>query len=166
MAEFKVKINDRSFDIDKVSEPGMLIDGNNIQLEVVKLKENQYSVIFKNKVFEFTIEQNSGVHYLFHHDNQSFDIEIEDETDQLLHKYKNQGQSSHRLLEVKAPMPGLVLKVEVKVGQTVTSGSGLVILEAMKMENEIRSITDGVVKEIRVKERTAIEKGDTLIILE
>lgn len=166
MAEFIVKINDRTFDVDKVSEPSMLLDGNNIQLEVVKIKQNQYSVICKNKVFEFTIVKNSGVHYLFHHNNESFDIEIEDETDQLLHKYKKQEQSSHRLLEVKAPMPGLVLKIEVEVGQKVTLGSGLVILEAMKMENEIRSITDGIVKEIRVKERTAIEKGDTLIVLE
>ncbi|MCG2687724.1 hypothetical protein L6260_02885, partial [Candidatus Parcubacteria bacterium] len=78
---------------------------------------------------------------------------------------KKEGADKKELI-VKAPMPGLVLKVEVEVGQTIFVGSGLVILEAMKMENEIKSTRNGIVKEIKVVEKMAVEKGEVLMILE
>lgn len=67
---------------------------------------------------------------------------------------------------VVAPMPGLVLKIEVEVGQAVKAGQGVVIVEAMKMENELKAPTDGVVARILVQERQTVEKGATLLILE
>jgi pyruvate carboxylase subunit B len=67
---------------------------------------------------------------------------------------------------VVAPMPGLVLKVEVEVGQAVKAGQGVVIVEAMKMENELKAPADGVVAKILVQERQTVEKGATLLILE
>ncbi len=66
---------------------------------------------------------------------------------------------------VKAPMPGLVLRLEVEVGQRVEAGAGVVVLEAMKMENEIRSTGAGVVKAIHVKPGDAVEKGVPLVEL-
>ena len=63
---------------------------------------------------------------------------------------------------VKAPMPGLVVKVLVESGQSVKKGDGLLVLEAMKMENEIAAPTDGVVDSIGVKAGTAVEKGAEL----
>jgi biotin carboxyl carrier protein len=68
--------------------------------------------------------------------------------------------------EIRAPMPALVVKVEVKEGDSVHEGQGLVVLEAMKMENEIRSHADGKVKGIRVKAGEAVEKDALLILLE
>ena len=68
--------------------------------------------------------------------------------------------------EVVAPMPGLVLKVEVEVGQAVKAGQGVVIVEAMKMENELKAPADGVVAKVLVQERQTVEKGATLIVLE
>ena len=67
---------------------------------------------------------------------------------------------------VLAPMPGLVLKVEVEVGQAVKAGQGLVIVEAMKMENELKAPTDGVVARIHVEPRQTVDKGAVLITLE
>ncbi|GBD33077.1 MAG: hypothetical protein KatS3mg081_0156 [Gemmatimonadales bacterium] len=64
---------------------------------------------------------------------------------------------------VRAPMPGLVLRVEVEVGQRVGAGSGLLVLEAMKMENEIRSPRDGVVRRVLVRAGQAVEKGAELV---
>ena len=65
-----------------------------------------------------------------------------------------------------APMPGLVLKVEVEVGQAVKAGQGLVIVEAMKMENELKSPADGVVARIEVQPGQTVDKGATLVVLE
>ena len=67
---------------------------------------------------------------------------------------------------VVAPMPGLVVKVEVEVGQAVKAGQGMVIVEAMKMENELKAPADGVVARILVEERQTVDKGATLIVLE
>jgi len=64
---------------------------------------------------------------------------------------------------IKAPMPGLVLRVEVEVGQRVEAGTGVVVLEAMKMENEIRAPGAGVVTAVRVTAGQAVEKGTALL---
>ncbi len=68
--------------------------------------------------------------------------------------------------QVLAPMPGRVVKVLVKPGDTVSARQGLVVVEAMKMENELRSPKDGRVTEVRVAEGAAVEAGRVLVIVE
>jgi pyruvate carboxylase subunit B len=67
---------------------------------------------------------------------------------------------------VRAPMPGLVVRVEVAAGDTVAAGAGLVVVEAMKMENELRAPAAGLVKEIHVAAGAAVETGAPLVTLE
>ncbi|HEX8906928.1 MAG TPA: biotin/lipoyl-containing protein, partial [Longimicrobiaceae bacterium] len=67
---------------------------------------------------------------------------------------------------IAAPMPGLVVKIEVEVGQHVKAGQGVIIVEAMKMENELKAPADGVVAKVLVQERQTVDKGATLIVLE
>ena len=67
---------------------------------------------------------------------------------------------------LKAPMPGLVLRVHVAPGQQVVAGAGLVVLEAMKMENELKSATAAVVRSVRVQPGEAVEKGQILVEFE
>lgn len=64
-----------------------------------------------------------------------------------------------------APMPGLVVEVEVRPGDPVRTGQGLVIMEAMKMENELRSEIDGVVETVWVRPRQTVERGDPLVLI-
>ena len=67
---------------------------------------------------------------------------------------------------LKAPMPGLVVRIEVAVGDQVAVGAGLVVLEAMKMENELKAPAAGTVRAIRVAAGEAVEKGQPLLELE
>ena len=67
---------------------------------------------------------------------------------------------------LRAPMPGLVVRVEVEVGQRVDPGAGVVVLEAMKMENELRAAAAGVVRTVRVHAGEAVEKGQLLVDFE
>ncbi len=67
---------------------------------------------------------------------------------------------------VKAPMPGMVLKILVQPGQHVNKGDGLILLEAMKMENILKASHDATVKAVRVTEKSAVEKGAILLELE
>ena len=69
-------------------------------------------------------------------------------------------------LTVVAPMPGLVVKVEVEVGQAVRAGQGVIVVEAMKMENELKAPADGVVAKIEVRPGQTVDKGATLLVLE
>ena len=63
-------------------------------------------------------------------------------------------------------MPGLVVRVQVEAGQAVAAGTGMVVLEAMKMENELRAATAGTVRSVRVAPGEAVEKGQVLVEFE
>ena len=67
---------------------------------------------------------------------------------------------------VVAPMPGLVLRVEVQVGDRVQAGQGVVIVEAMKMENELKAPGDGMIAKVQVEAGQTVEKGTVLLVLE
>ncbi len=67
---------------------------------------------------------------------------------------------------LRAPMPGLIVQLRVKVGDTVTAGAGLVVMEAMKMENELRTLAAGKVRAVHVTVGAAVEKGALLVELE
>jgi biotin carboxyl carrier protein len=67
---------------------------------------------------------------------------------------------------LKAPMPGLVVRVNAKAGDKISTGAGLVVLEAMKMENELKAAAPGVVKAVRVTPGEAVEKGQVLVEFE
>ena len=67
--------------------------------------------------------------------------------------------------EVKAPMPGTILSVNVNVGDTVKAGQTLVVLEAMKMENEIVSPADGKVLSVAAQKGSAVDSGATLVVI-
>jgi biotin carboxyl carrier protein len=69
-------------------------------------------------------------------------------------------------LTVKSPMPGRLVKVLVKAGQRVTAGQPVVVVEAMKMENELRAPRAGLVKDVRAAEGAAVESGQDLVTLE
>lgn len=81
-------------------------------------------------------------------------------------KEEKQVQASEGQDVVKSPMPGNIWKIEAKEGQEVKAGDVLLILEAMKMENEILAPRDGLVSSIAVKEGATVNTGDDLIILE
>ena len=81
----------------------------------------------------------------------------------MLHSLGMDNLASKKVADLKAPMPGLVLEIAVKVGQEVAKGDTLLILEAMKMENVIKSPTDGVIKSIAVNKADTVEKNQLIL---
>lgn len=96
----------------------------------------------------------------------SYQVDIKDEYDDLLHRMGLDVTPEQKMTDVRAPMPGLILDVVVKVGQTVQKGDQLVILEAMKMENVLQAESDGIVKKIEVSKGDTVEKTQVLIEME
>lgn len=99
-------------------------------------------------------------------DGQLFKTAIQEPIDQLLSNMGLDRKAMQKAEPIKAPMPGMVLKILVAPGQQINKGDGLVILEAMKMENILKATGPATVKAIKVAERTAVEKGTVLIELE
>ena len=97
-------------------------------------------------------------------DGESYAIRVEEETRYIIRTRGGKVGAGGQVL--KAPMPGKVVLVEVEVGQVVAAGDGLLVLEAMKMENEFRAAAPGTVVEIRVEAGQAVNLGDVLVVIE
>jgi biotin carboxyl carrier protein len=93
-----------------------------------------------------------------------FELEIFDEMKKFMKERVSKGLQGRQVIDTQ--MPGLIMKVLVKPGQEVEVGTPLMVLEAMKMENEIKSPKSGVVQEIFVKEGNTVASGDKLVIID
>jgi biotin carboxyl carrier protein len=96
-------------------------------------------------------------------DGRIYQVQISDAVDQQILKMNLKSKKSNQLKELRAPMPGLVRQVNVKVGDQVDAGDSLFILEAMKMENILKSPVNGTVSDIFVKPGESVEKNQILL---
>ncbi|HEX6941207.1 MAG TPA: biotin/lipoyl-containing protein [Longimicrobiales bacterium] len=101
-----------------------------------------------------------------HVDGQRYAVEVVDERARAIRAMTGAGQAPQGSKPVRAPMPGLVVRVEVEAGQSVRAGQGVVIIEAMKMENELKAEAEGVVARVLVQQGQAVEKGAVLVEFE
>ena len=102
--------------------------------------------------------------YVVHVEGEAYAIRVEEETRYIIRTRGGTAGAGGQVL--KAPMPGRVVLVEVALGQAVKPGDGLVVLEAMKMENEFKATVTGTVKEIRVETGQTVNPGDVLLVIE
>jgi biotin carboxyl carrier protein len=157
---FKITVNESSsieLNTRQAKELDMVAMGSN-RFHVLKDKKAYTAELieadYRNKSFKMRINGNVFV------------VSIGDKYDQLVSKMGLSKVANVKMNEVKAPMPGLVLEVSVKVGDIVTKGDKVLILEAMKMENVLKAAGDGVVKSVLVAKGAAVEKGTVLIEME
>jgi pyruvate carboxylase subunit B len=99
-------------------------------------------------------------------DGRRYDVEALDERSRAIRQLSAATAAPGGPAPLIAPMPGLIVRVNVEPGMEVQPGQGLVVMEAMKMENELRATSAGVVRAVRVTPGTAVERGATLVELE
>ncbi|MEO8449633.1 MAG: biotin/lipoyl-containing protein [Gemmatimonadota bacterium] len=97
---------------------------------------------------------------------ERYEADVVDERTRHIQSLVGAGKAASGPQSLKAPMPGLVVRVLVESGQTVSAGQGLVVLEAMKMENELKAPAAGVVDSVRVTSGQAVDKGAILVVFE
>ncbi|MES2703084.1 MAG: biotin/lipoyl-containing protein [Bacteroidota bacterium] len=150
-ADNQFAINDVAAGIDINQQPNGLIS--------ILLNGKSYTAIVENidkKNKEITLKVNG----------QLYKAAIKEPIDLLLTNMGLDLKANQKAEPVKAPMPGMILKVLVTPGQQVNKGDGLIVLEAMKMENILKASVSATVKAIKISERTAVEKGTVLIEME
>ncbi len=138
------KFNLDDFRHDDKGGVGLAVDGQNVKA---------------------VIERGSVDSYLMYN-GREFTLEVETPRDRLMKRLSPSTDGAGGIMAINASMPGLVLRLIAEPGSKVKRGDPVLILEAMKMENEIRAPGDGTVKEIKVSEGQAVEKGDPLVVLE
>jgi len=162
---YQIKVNG-AFNYQIDAEPGqVIVDGEAVALDIQKVADQKYHVLYHNISYNVelvdtdpaaktqTIKVNGKIYHL----------EVADQFDALLKQLGMDAALVAKVQEIKAPMPGLVLKVIVAPGDEVKKGDSLIVLEAMKMENMIKSPADGIVKNIPVQQGDKIEKNTILI---
>lgn len=163
--KYRVKVNDiLSHDIE-LDKGVVLVDGTSVSADVAFITGNKYHILSESKSFMLEVLENdtASKKFTIKVNDQVYQLSLEDQLDILLDKMGMSAIDKSKADNIKAPMPGLVLKILVEPGQSVVKGDSLIILEAMKMENVIKASGSGVVKAINVKEKDAVEKNHLLI---
>jgi biotin carboxyl carrier protein len=120
-----------------------------------------------NSVHRVVVQKRQGRgRYTLWIDGYRFEAEALDERTRAIRDVSAAAAGPVGPAPVRAPMPGLIVRVNVKVGDNVQAGQGIVVMEAMKMENELRATAAGTVKSVDVAPGTAVEKGALLVALE
>lgn len=157
-------IGNKTFEIDSV-ENGFLVNSASVQWDMVKLAEDHFSIIFKNKSYQAEVVKLDAITKTctVKINNHPYTVELKDKFDLLLEKMGMKSGASGKINTLKAPMPGLIIDLKIKAGDSVKVGDPLLVLEAMKMENIIKSPGEGEVKSIHIKKGDRVEKNQILI---
>jgi biotin carboxyl carrier protein len=162
----KLKDGEKKVEIEKVGHTYVgSIDGKPFMADVQMIDgPSVMSLIVDKKCYEVTLS-NTGRTMLVSTGGDEFEIEIQDELQR-----RSATSAAHSLdmevEEVKAPMPGVVVSIEVEPGQEVAAGTPVVIVEAMKMQNEISTVAGGKIKQVFVKAGDIVESKQTLAIID
>ena len=165
---FIAKLGEQSFEVE-IEETGesfyrVSVDGNEFLVDGKKTGRTNYSLIVDSRSFEIEVD-NTDDEYRVLVDGRNYHIHLVDERRMRIGS-ANAGVELQGRQNVSVPMPGKIVAVLVGVGDAVDKGQGLVIVEAMKMENEVRSPIAGEVKEIKVKAGDTVEGGAVLLVVE
>lgn len=142
-----------------------IIDGRTAELDIIKIDENNFHVLKENISFivEILKVDKLDKKFIFRVNGTEYSVSLKDNADILLNKLGLSSSIIDIASEVKAPMPGLILDVFIHEGMEIKKGEPLLILEAMKMENILKSPRDGVIKSILITKGKSVEKNQILI---
>lgn len=160
----QAKVNDKIFEITS-NENGYSVNGSLFQWDKVKVSDGYFHILYQNKSYRAEMVTADKVikSFTFKINGKNYTVELKDKFDLLLEKMGMNTAAAGKINHIKAPMPGLIIELKVKAGDLVKPGDQLLILEAMKMENILKSQGEGIVKNVKVKKGDIVEKGQVLV---
>ena len=149
----------------EITPAGLILDGKASAIKIHSLRSSVYQVMDNDRshLVEIVSLNKAEKQITLKINGKLTTVTLKTDLDQMLEKLGMDLSSTRGLSDLKAPMPGLILKINISVGDEVKKGDPLLILEAMKMENVIKAPCDGVVKSVLVKEKDSVEKNQILL---
>ena len=158
--KYKVKVNN-NFEFS-------LSDRDIIDTDITKTPDSQFHILQNHQSYhsEIIISDFISKKYTVKVNSNIYEVDIANELDMMISEMGFSIGASKQVNSIKSPMPGLIIDIQVAVGQTVKEDDYLLVLEAMKMENIITSPREGIIKSIAVTKGEAVDKGKLLIEFE
>lgn len=161
---YTTTLNNQPFTIDFTAGDPTL-NGEAFAWDLVKLSDRMFHILYQNRSYtaelldlnaaEKTVQLKINGHI--------HQIQLKDRFDWLLEKMGMSSAASAKVNDLKAPMPGLIVGINVQPGDEVSKGDNLLVLEAMKMENMLKAAGNGTIKAIRIVKGDRVEKGQVLV---
>jgi biotin carboxyl carrier protein len=159
-------IEDRSIEIEINAEDEIVVDGQTLAVDFRSVfGQPVYSLILNGHSYEAYVQRSEAAWEVLLHGQLRL-VTVEDERQRRLRESSGGPAPKSGEYHLRAPMPGLIVAVPIDEGQPVAKGQDLIILESMKMQNELKAPRDGVVTRIRVRAGDSVEHNQVLLTLE
>ena len=155
-------INNQQFEVEIQRDGSVLVNGKRHEVDWLELPESLYSMIKDNKSIEFAIDENQDTTNVLL-EGRLYEVQVLDQ--RALMMLNRRGGLKLDSGEVYAPMPGLIVDVRVNVGDEVAEGDTIVILESMKMQNELKAPRAGTIQTIQCNKGDTVDKNVLLIVI-
>jgi pyruvate carboxylase subunit B len=165
--KYVVEVNGRRLDVE-IRDGEAIVDGVNYLVSLQAVAGTPVRIVGVNDAVHRVVlrERVARGRYRMWLDGHRYDAEALDSRARAIRDMQASVAKPSGPAPLRAPMPGLIVQLRVKVGDTVAAGAGLVVMEAMKMENELRAVAAGKVRAVHVTVGAAVEKGALLVELE
>jgi biotin carboxyl carrier protein len=161
-----IESTDLKADTELLSNTKAVVNGKEYEYDVKFLNQNVMVLRMNGENFYLTCVEDEDDLLEIGIDSDTYRIKSKSELDILVEKLSGSKGDTKVKKEVYSPMPGIIKKLNVTEGQDVRKGEVLLVLEAMKMENEIKAVKDCKIKKINVEPMSSVEKNELLIMLE
>ncbi|MBI2619979.1 MAG: biotin/lipoyl-binding protein [Ignavibacteriales bacterium] len=169
MTKYQVSLAGRTIEL-LVGDKEAASSGLRASYEIFRISDYRWLLNVDGRVFTLSADRNRdtspGDRLHFTLNGNRFEAVVDDERSLLMKSVSRAYVPTGGILEIIAPMPGLIAKLEVEKGTKIRVGDAILVLEAMKMENEIRSPEHGTIVDVLVKSGVAVEKGEILVLIE
>jgi len=163
--KYAVTVEGQTFTIEVTSQDAVRVGDRTHSVDLQSIDAALlYSLLVDNRSYEVLIEEQETVFRVLLR-GELYTVQVEDDFRHQISRQRRVRPRRPSRVVVKAPMPGVVVAVPIMEGQEISTGDVLVILESMKMENEVRAPCDGRVNRLRVGPSDTVEKGQTLLVL-
>ena len=162
---YEIKVNDKQDFSASRKDGKLLINNELVEADIASVGSSLFHVLHNQQSYNVEVVNFNATDKIaeIKVNGNTYNITSKDQFDILLEQLGFNHLNAGAISDLKAPMPGMVLKVFVKEGDTIQKGENLFVLEAMKMENIIKAPADVIVKSIKIKAGDKVEKGQILI---
>jgi pyruvate carboxylase subunit B len=163
--KYSATMDERILEVEIGRSGEIILDGQPHHVDLQSIDgDSLFSLLMDGRSYEVFVERRDERYYVLV-GGEMHAIQVEDERLRRLATLGEKTSAPTGEVPIKAPMPGLVVAVPARVGEAVKEGEGVVILEAMKMENEIRAPRGGVVKAVRISPGQTVDQGQVLAVI-